>query len=81
VALVILDVVMPGLGGSETYRRLRAHDSSIPVLFSSGLTGEETVRELLEGGGAGFIPKPYGVSDLARAVSSALRRDKPTLVH
>jgi PAS domain S-box-containing protein len=81
VALVILDVVMPGIGGSETYRRLRGYGSSMPVLFSSGLTAGETVRELVEEGGAGFIPKPYGISDLARAVSSALRRDKPTLVH
>jgi PAS domain S-box-containing protein len=81
VALVILDVVMPGLGGSETYRRLRGVDSSIPVLFSSGLTAEQSVRDLLEGGGAGFVPKPYGIDDLTRAVSSVLRRDNPTLVH
>jgi PAS domain S-box-containing protein len=82
VALVILDVVMPGIGGSETYRRLRGLDSAVPVLFSSGLTAEQSVRELLqEGGPAGFIPKPYGIVDLTRAVSLALRRDNPTLVH
>jgi PAS domain S-box-containing protein len=81
VALVILDVVMPGLGGNETYRRLRGFDRAIPVLFSSGLTAEESVRDALEEGAAGFIPKPYGIGDLTRAVSSALRRDNPTLVH
>ncbi|HEY7817902.1 MAG TPA: ATP-binding protein, partial [Vicinamibacteria bacterium] len=81
VALVILDVVMPGLGGNETYRRLRGIDSSIPVLFSSGLTPEQGVSEVLGDGASGFIPKPYGISDLTRAVSSALRRDKPSLVH
>jgi PAS domain S-box-containing protein len=81
VALVILDVVMPGLGGNETYRRLRGFDRSIPVLFSSGLTAEQSVRDLLEEGSAGFIPKPYGIGDLTRAVSSVLRRDNPTLVH
>jgi CheY-like chemotaxis protein len=81
VALVILDVVMPGLGGNETYRRLRGLGRSIPVLFSSGLTAEQSVRDLLEEGSAGFIPKPYGIGDLTRAVSSALRRDNPTLVH
>ncbi|MGH9388480.1 MAG: ATP-binding response regulator, partial [Vicinamibacteria bacterium] len=43
VALVILDVVMPGLGGNETYRRLRGFDRSLPVLFSSGLTAEQSV--------------------------------------
>jgi PAS domain S-box-containing protein len=81
VALVILDVVMPGLGGSETYRRLRGFDPSTPVLFSSGLTTGESVHALLEEGGAGFIPKPYGISDLTRAVSSALGRENRTLVH
>ncbi len=81
VALVILDVVMPGLGGNETYRRLRGLDRSIPVLFSSGLTPEQSVAEVLQDGASGFIPKPYGIGDLTRAVSSALRRDKPSLVH
>jgi PAS domain S-box-containing protein len=81
VALVILDVVMPGLGGNETYRRLRGLDRSIPVLFSSGLTAEQSVRDVLEQGAAGFIPKPYGIGELTRAVSTVLRRDNPTLVH
>ncbi len=81
VALVILDVVMPGLGGNETYRRLRGLDRSIPVLFSSGLIAEKSVSDALQEGAAGFIPKPYGIGDLTRAVSSALRRDKSSLVH
>ncbi len=81
VALVILDVVMPGLGGNETYRRLRGFDRSIPVLFSSGLTAEKSVRDVFEDGSAGFIPKPYSIGDLTRAVSSVLRKDNPTLVH
>ncbi|MGH9336457.1 MAG: hybrid sensor histidine kinase/response regulator, partial [Vicinamibacteria bacterium] len=81
VALVILDLVMPGLGGNETYRRLRGIDRSVPVLLSSGLTAEEAVQNILEEGAAGFIPKPYGIGDLTRAVSTVLRRGNPTLVH
>ncbi len=81
VALVILDVVMPGLGGSETYRRLRGFDRETPVLFSSGLTADESVGDALEEGAAGFIPKPYSIGDLTRAVSSVLGPDNPTLVH
>jgi PAS domain S-box-containing protein len=81
VALVILDVVMPGLGGSGTYQRLRSIGSPVPVLLSSGLAAEEIVQDLLDGGASGFIPKPYGIGDLTRAVSSALRRRNPTLVH
>jgi CheY-like chemotaxis protein len=81
VSLVILDVVMPGLGGNETFRRLRGLDQGLPVLLSSGLTGEDSVRDLLRDGACGFIPKPYRISDLTRAVSTALRRGNPTLVH
>jgi PAS domain S-box-containing protein len=81
VSLVILDVVMPGLGGNETFRRLRGRDRALPVLLSSGLTGEESVRDLLRDGACGFIPKPYRISDLTRAVSTALRRGNPSLVH
>jgi PAS domain S-box-containing protein len=81
VSLVILDVVMPGLGGNETFRRLRGLDQGLPVLLSSGLTGEDSVHDLLRDGASGFIPKPYRISDLTRAVSTALRRGNPTLVH
>jgi DNA-binding response OmpR family regulator len=51
------------------------------VLLSSGLTGEDSVRDLLRDGACGFIPKPYRIADLTRAVSAALRRGNPTLVH
>ncbi len=81
VALVILDLVMPGLGGSGTYQRLRSIGSPVPVLLSSGLAAEEIVQDLLDGGASGFIPKPYGIGDLTRAVSSALSRRNPRLVH
>jgi CheY-like chemotaxis protein len=83
VALVILDVVMPGLGGNGTYQRLRSIGNAVPVLLSSGLAAEEIVQDLLDDGASGFIPKPYGIGDLTRAVSFALRRrnSNPSLVH
>ena len=81
MALVILDVVMPGLGGNETYRRLRGLDGRIPVLLSSGLAAEDNVQDILKEGAAGFIPKPYGIGDLTRAVFSALHKRNATLVH
>jgi CheY-like chemotaxis protein len=81
VALVILDVVMPGMGGTEAFRRLRVRDRALPVLLSSGLTAEESVLDILQEGAAGFIPKPYGIGDLTRAVDFALRQRNETLVH
>lgn len=72
VSLVILDLVMPGLDGGETYRRLRGVDSGLPVLLSSGLSGEENVQEILAEERTGFIPKPYGISELTQAVAAAI---------
>ena len=81
VSLVILDLVMPGLDGVETYRRLRAIDAEVPVLLSSGLTAEETVQQVLRKGASGFIAKPYAIRDLTQAVSMALKGDSPRIVH
>jgi len=81
VALVILDVVMPGLDGNETCRRLRHLDSGVPVLLSSGLTAEEAMKHSVTEDSAGFIPKPYGIGELTRAVSTALRGTDPSLMH
>ena len=73
VALVILDLVMPGIDGGETLRRLRRHDAGVPVLLSTGLSAEESVGDLLTESGTGFIGKPYGMGELTRAVGSALK--------
>jgi len=81
VALVILDVVMPGLDGNETCRRLRHLDAGVPVLLSSGLTAEEAMKHSVTEDSAGFIPKPYGIGELTRAVSTALRGTDPSLMH
>ena len=71
VALVILDVVMPGIDGGETYRRLRDVDTKVPVLLSSGLSSEDAVEGILADGATGFIPKPYGIGELTQAVHTA----------
>jgi PAS domain S-box-containing protein len=81
VALVILDLVMPGLDGGETYRRLRDSGAAVPVLLSSGLSSEEAVERILADGASGFIPKPYGIGELTRAVSAAIRNAEPPLMH
>ena len=72
IALVILDMVMPGLNGKETFLRLREIDPDIRVLFCSGFHREGTVPELIQLGARGFIQKPYNTIDLSRAVMKAL---------
>jgi PAS domain S-box-containing protein len=72
ISLVMLDMIMPKMGGKETCQRLHQLDPGIKVLFCSGFHREGTEAELRELGGSGFIQKPYSHSDLSCAVADAL---------
>lgn len=68
IAIVILDMIMPGMGGEETFHRLREIDPSARILISSGYTVEGRPQTLLSAGAAGFLQKPYRVGALAAAL-------------
>ena len=72
IALVLLDIVMPKMGGKETFASIRRMAPRIPVLLSSGYTVEGVAQEILDEGADGFIQKPYRMSDLARVLHSIL---------
>ncbi|HOJ52528.1 MAG TPA: PAS domain S-box protein [Syntrophales bacterium] len=72
--LVILDMVMPGMGGEEVYRQLRAIDAEVKVLLASGYAVDEKVKRLLAGEKVGFIQKPYRLQELAEKVSDLWER-------
>jgi two-component system cell cycle sensor histidine kinase/response regulator CckA len=69
--LVILDLAMPGMGGEETFRRLKAIRPEVPVLLSSGFDELEAARRFQAGGIAGFLQKPYTLAQLAEKVKAA----------
>ena len=73
IALLITDIVMPGMNGRELYRRLAAERPGIRVLFMSGYAGEALSDH---GGGLEeglhFLQKPFGIADLARHVREIL---------
>jgi two-component system cell cycle sensor histidine kinase/response regulator CckA len=58
IDLVILDMIMPGLSGGETFDRLREIDPEIRVLLSSGYSIEGEAQHILNRGCNGFIQKP-----------------------
>jgi CheY-like chemotaxis protein len=72
IDLVILDFVMPGMSGEETFHRLREIDPHVRVLLSSGYSQEDEPQALIDQGIQGFIQKPYVMKDLANAVREAL---------
>ncbi|GLY30731.1 response regulator transcription factor [Kineosporia sp. NBRC 101731] len=76
--LLILDVMMPRLGGLETCRRLRAAGRDLPVLM---LTARDQVSDRVAGLDAGaddYLPKPFAIEELLARVRALLRRRMPT---
>ncbi len=72
IGLVVLDVVMPGLGGKETFRKLREINPNIKVLLSSGYSTDGEVGEILKEGVSGLIQKPYKDEELIGKVREML---------
>jgi DNA-binding response OmpR family regulator/DNA-binding CsgD family transcriptional regulator len=64
--LILLDAVMPGIGGFETCRRLKhiRHLAHIPVIFMTGLSDTEHLIKGLEAGGVDYLAKPIVVDEL-----------------
>lgn len=72
--LLILDVMMPRLGGLEVCRRLRAAGRDLPVLM---LTARDQVSDRVAGLDAGaddYLPKPFATEELLARVRALLRR-------
>ncbi|HET9039087.1 MAG TPA: MASE1 domain-containing protein [Gemmatimonadales bacterium] len=67
-ALVLTDVVMPGMSGSELAAAVARLSPGTPVLFTSGYTDSEILRRGLLEPGADFLPKPFSPDALVRAV-------------
>jgi DNA-binding response OmpR family regulator len=73
---VILDIMMPRLGGYDVCRRLRQRDASTPILFLSA-RGEEIDRVVgLELGADDFLVKPFGSRELLARINAILRRSR-----
>lgn len=76
VALVLLDVTMPGLSGEETLAALQAIRPGVRVLVSSGYNESEALRRFAGRRLAGFIQKPYTAAQIAEKVKQALDREQ-----
>ena len=73
VDLVLLDVVMPRLGGLETFRALRELQPDLRVVMTSGFSQDNVAAECLAGGALAFLPKPFTLEELAHVISRHIR--------
>ena len=76
--LVVLDVVMPSLGGLEVCRKLREAGRQVPLIVMSGKKKKEIDKVLgLELGGDDYLTKPFGTDEFIARVHAMLRRSRP----
>jgi NarL family two-component system response regulator LiaR len=66
--VVVIDLVMPGIGGVEAIRRMRAADASIGLLALSTFANGDLIREAIAAGASGYLVKSVDSDGLARAV-------------
>ena len=71
VDVVILDMTMPDLDGAEVLRRVRDAGSRVPIIVSSGYLDVAVERRLPRGHFQGFLPKPYGATELVNVIERA----------
>ncbi len=76
VDLVVLDVLMPGMGGFEVCKRIRAMPqlASVPVMFLTALGDREATQPALDAGGDDLLPKPFQRAELLLRVRSLIRQ-------
>ena len=72
IAVVLLDLTMPVMGGAEAFRQLRLIRPNVRVILSSGYNEVEAIRSFTTKGIAGFIQKPYTSAHLAEKVTAVL---------
>jgi two-component system, cell cycle sensor histidine kinase and response regulator CckA len=72
IRVVLLDMTMPYMNGEEVFRELRRIRPRARVILSSGYNEQDATNRFAGKGLAGFIRKPYGLSDLISAVRRVL---------
>jgi len=72
ISLVIIDMIMPGLNGGETYDELKKIDPNIKVLLASGYSINGLAQDILDRGCHGFIQKPFNIKTLSNKIRTVL---------
>ena len=72
IGLVLLDMVMPRMGGREAYDKMKEINPDVRVLLSSGYSKDGQATEILERGCNGFIQKPFNMKELSEKIREIL---------
>jgi two-component system cell cycle sensor histidine kinase/response regulator CckA len=72
IDLVILDMIMPGMGGSEAFDHLKEINPQIKIILSSGYSITGQAQKIMDRGCHAFIQKPYRMDDLSQMIRQVL---------
>ncbi len=72
--LIVLDVMMPRMGGLETCRELRSRGVGIPVLMLTARDGVADREDGLAAGADDYLPKPFALDELLDHLAALLNR-------
>jgi CheY-like chemotaxis protein len=76
IDMVLLDMVMPDMGGGDTFDEIKRMAPDVKVLLSSGYSIDGEAKEILERGCNGFIQKPFDMSQLSKKVKDVMETHK-----
>lgn len=72
IALVLLDMVMPGINGEETFGHLKHIDPEVKVILASGYSTNDQIRNMMRKGCCAFLQKPFGNLELMMKIREVL---------
>jgi PAS domain S-box-containing protein len=72
--LVILDLTLPKMSGSDAFSAIRRVDPDAAVVIASGYSADAKLQGLLDDGAAAFLPKPFRLAELAAVLDQARSR-------
>jgi PAS domain S-box-containing protein len=75
IDMIILDTIMPEMGGNQTYEKLKEINPGIKVLLSSGYGINDQAVQILANDCDGFIQKPFNLGDLSKSTRAILDKD------
>ncbi|HSW97617.1 MAG TPA: response regulator [Candidatus Saccharimonadales bacterium] len=78
--LVLLDILLPDLDGTEVFRQMKAQDSTknIPVVFLTNLSQEENIEKAFQLGAKGYLVKAsYTPDQVVQEIKNFLEQNKP----
>ncbi|MGD9082029.1 MAG: PAS domain S-box protein [Desulfobacterales bacterium] len=74
IDIVILDMIMPDIGGGEVYDRIKEIDPQVKVLLSSGYSIDGQATDILKRGCNSFIQKPFNMTTLSKKIREVLNK-------